>query len=144
MRFVYVFVRYRSERMERASGPPRACSSVGAARPWASSGCGLVRSTSTLTHSVRINHNRNHDRHTTPHDTNFLIPPPNRSLLCLYVLRTSFSRARFYLGPFWAWKVGPANDAAAEHTSVGGSRNASSGNIGREGRGAGGVGGEAP
>lgn len=45
------------------------------------------------------------------------------------------------LGPFWAWKVGPANVAVTEHTGVGSSRNGSG--IGGGGRGADGVGGEA-
>ena len=49
-------VRHRLARTETANGPARACNSAGAARRWASLGCGPVRITSRLTLSVRTTH----------------------------------------------------------------------------------------
>ena len=72
-------------RTETVNGQARACSSVDAVRRWASLGCGLVRSMSRLTLLVRASH--------TPLGSSQLI---DRSLFLGGI------------GPFWAWKVGPA------------------------------------
>jgi hypothetical protein len=77
------------------NGPARVCSSVGAARRWALLGCGLVRTMSRLILSVR----------TSP------LPVPCGELTIL-----SFLGVDPVIGPFWAWKVGPATTVGTSNT----------------------------
>ena len=88
--------RHPLARTETANGPARACSSAGAARQWASLGCGLVRSMNLLTLSVRS---------TLPHPP-LLVPRSALTILSFWVV-----------GPFWAWKVGPATAVVTSNTN---------------------------
>lgn len=87
--------RHPLARTEMANGPVRAYSSADAALLWASLGCGPVRTMSLLTLSVRS---------TLSHP--------------LLVLQCALMILSFWVvGPFWAWKVGPATAVVTPNTN---------------------------